>query len=139
MPTIAETHLTAQDRAALREMFDDTIRFINAGDWPAWAAEYAEDGVLQPPNAPTLRGRSNLLEWGRAFPPIEEFSFSDVQVDGEGSFAWGMSAYMLRVKDQAPDIGKQLVVFRRALDGAWKVVAASFNSDLPAPGAARSE
>jgi ketosteroid isomerase-like protein len=139
MPTLADAPFTAQDQTALRSMFDAAIRMINAGDWAAWAAQYAEDGLLQPPNGPTVRGRPDLLEWGRAFPPIEELAFSGVETHGEGSLAWGRSEYTLRLKGQAPDTGKQLVVFRRAADGAWKIVAASFNSDLPVPGPVLSE
>ena len=135
MPTLTDAPFTAQDQAALRGMFDAAIRMINAGDWPAWAAQYAEDGLLQTPNAPTVKGRPELQEWGHAFPKIEELVFSGVEVRGEGSLAWGTSGYTLRVKGQAPDTGKQLVVFRRAADGLWKIVAASFNSDLPVPSA----
>ena len=139
MPTLTDAPFTAQDQAALRGMFDAAIRMINAGDWPAWAAQYAEDGLLQTPNAPTVKGRPELQEWGHAFPKIEELVFSGVEVHGEGSLAWGTSGYTLRVTGQAPDTGKQLVVFRRAADGLWMIVAASFNSDLPVPGPARSE
>jgi ketosteroid isomerase-like protein len=131
MPAITEAPFTARDQAAVQGMFEATIPMISAGDWPAWAGQYAEDGLLLPPNAPSVRGRSNLLEWGRAFPPIDEIGFSGVEVHGEGGLAWATSGYTLQVKGQAPDRGKQLVVFRRAADGAWKIVAASFNSDLP--------
>lgn len=139
MPALADTPFTPQDQAALRGMFDAAIRMINAGDWPAWAAQYAEDGLLQPPNAPTVSGHADLLAWGRAFPPVDAIDFSSVEIHGEGGLAWGRSGYTLRVKGQAPDSGKQLVVFRRGTDGTWKIVAASFNSDLPTPGPARHE
>ena len=49
MPTLTDAPFTAQDQAALRGMFDAAIRMINADDWAAWAAQYAEDGLLQPP------------------------------------------------------------------------------------------
>jgi len=137
MPALTEAPFTAQDQATLHGMFDAAIPMINAGDWPAWAGQYAEDGLLQPPNAPAVRGRPDLLAWGRAFPPIDEITFSGVEVHGEGSLAWATSAYTLRVKGQAPDRGKQLVVFRRTPDRMWKIVAASFNSDLSVPGPAQ--
>lgn len=139
MPALTEAPFTAQDQAAVRAMFDAAIPMINAGDWPAWAGQYAEDGLLQPPNGPAVRGRPDLLEWGRAFPPIDEITFSGVEVHGEGRLAWAISRYTLRVKGEAPDRGKQLVVFRRAPDGGWKIVAASFNSDLPVPGSGQGE
>jgi ketosteroid isomerase-like protein len=134
MPTLTDAEFTAQDEATLLEMFDAVPRYVNAGDWASWAGVYSEDGPLQPPNAPVIRGRSNLLAWGQAFPPIEAFTFSKVEVFGEGNLAYGMSAYTLKLRDSATDTGKQLVVFRREADGKWKVVAASYSSDLPVPG-----
>jgi len=134
MRTVADVPFTEQDQATLRQMFDATTRFINAGDWASWAAIYTEDGLLQPPNAPSIKGRAKLLEWGQAFPPIEKLAFSDVEVHGDGKLAWGVSRYTLKLKDQSSDTGKQLVVFRRAADGKWRVMAASFSSDLPVPG-----
>lgn len=132
MPTLADAPFTPQDQATLLAMFEEAAGLVSAGDWPAWAGQYADGGLLQPPNAPTVTGRAELLAWGRAFPPVEAVSFTDVAVHGEGRLAWCTSSYTLRVKGQAPDTGKQLVVLRRDTDGAWKIVAASFNSDLPA-------
>jgi ketosteroid isomerase-like protein len=134
MQTLTEVSLAEQDVAALRQTFDDSVRLINAADWTGWAALYGEDGLLQPPNAPAIRGRSRLAEWGEAFPAIENLSLSDIEVHGEGNLAWGASGYTLKLRDLPPDRGKQLVVFRRTADGHWKVVAACFNSDLPVPG-----
>ncbi|MBI4664606.1 MAG: nuclear transport factor 2 family protein [Verrucomicrobia bacterium] len=113
-------------------MFNATVKLLRAGDWAGWAAQYAEDAVFQPPNGPAVRGRKDIRKWGDAFPPIEAFGFSNVQVSGEGNFAYGMSAYTLTLKGLPPDTGKQLVVFRRGTNG-WQIVAVSFNSDLPLP------
>jgi ketosteroid isomerase-like protein len=131
MPTLTVAEFTAQDEAAIRRMFDVSPGYIKAGDFASWAALYADDGVLQPPNAPRIKGRSNLQAWGEAFPQVLDLAFFDVQIRGEGHLAYGTSGYRLEVKDAAPETGKQLVVFRRATDGSWKIVAASFNSDLP--------
>ena len=133
MSTLTEVPFTAQDEATLREMFDTSIRHINAGDWTAWAAFYSEDGFLHPPHAPVVSGRANLVAWGQAFPQIEAISFFKVEVKGEGNIAYGTSGYTLVLKDLPRDTGKQLVVWRRIGDGKWKIVAASFNSDLPMP------
>ena len=133
MATLTAEQFTQQDKAAVRAMFDDCTRYVNAGDWKSWAAMYSEDGFLQPPNGPTVRGRSQLQAWGEAFPPVEQLTFSDVQTWGEGGIAYGTSAYTLKMKDGSTDSGKQLVVLRRGPAGRWNVVAGSYNSDLPAP------
>jgi ketosteroid isomerase-like protein len=126
--------LTAQEAAAVRKLFDDTVRYVRANNWTAWAGQWSEDGLFQPPNAAAVKGRAAILAWGKAFPPIEALAFSNVQVWGEGNLAYGASAYAMTIKGSPPDSGKQLVVFRRSAGGKWEVVAASFNSDLPVPG-----
>jgi ketosteroid isomerase-like protein len=132
MSTIG-TVLAKEDVATLEQMFAAVVQLIRAGDWAGWAALYAEDAVLHPPNGPAVRGRAALQQWGEAFPPVEAIDFSNVQVSGEGSLAYGTSGYALTIKGQPPDTGKQLGVFRRGT-GGWEVVAVSFNSDLPLPG-----
>ena len=88
MPALTEAPFTTRDQTAIRGMFDTTVRLINAGDWPAWAAQYADDGLLQPPNSPAVRGRANLLGWATAYPPVEEISAeaSPVRVRWTGPF-----------------------------------------------------
>src|SRR5262245_15543764 len=116
------TALAKEDIATLEQMFGTAVGLIRAGDWTGWAALYAEDSVLHPPNGPAVRGRAALLQWGEAFPPVEAIDFWDVHVSGEGNVAYGTSGYTLTLKGQPPDTGKQLGVFRRGV-GGWQVVA----------------
>ena len=126
---------TAQDETALRSMFDSSLAHIRAGDWGAWAGMYTEDGLIQPPNGPSVRGRAQLQAWGQAFPPIESLTWADIEVHGDGNMAYGTSTYVLMLKDLPPDSGKQLAVFRRGPGGKWEVAVASYSSDLPPAGA----
>jgi ketosteroid isomerase-like protein len=124
---------TAEDEAAVRAMFDNTPGYFLNRTFGPWAQQFAEDGIFQPPNAPTVRGRTALQAWAEAFPPMETASFSNVQVTGEGNMAWGTSDYALKLKDGPSDNGKQLVVFRKT-NGSWQIVAGAFSSDLPPAG-----
>jgi ketosteroid isomerase-like protein len=121
---------TAADEAEVRALFDSTVKRVSAGDWTSWAGEFADSAVFQPSNAKVLHGRAAILAYGQAFPPLEQFSMSDVDVWGEGNLAYGTSAIAIKVKDASPDTSKQLVVFRRSPAGRWEVVAVSVNSDL---------
>jgi len=132
MPTLTEATFTAKDEAAIRSLSDAVVRYIRAGDWANWARLYAEDGVLQPANGPRVQGHRNLVAWGRSLPQVEDLAHDNVRVWGEGNLAYGTCGYTRRLKGLPPDKGKELIVFRRASDGGWKVVAASVNSDLPA-------
>jgi ketosteroid isomerase-like protein len=128
-----QPEFTAEDESTVRAMFDSTVANIRAGDWTTWSRQFAEDAVLQPPNAKPVTGRAAILAWGRAFPPVEEFSFSDVQVSGDGNLAYGTSNFVLKVQGAPADSGKQLVVFRRSAAGSWEIPAGGFSSNLAAP------
>ena len=125
------SEFTSSDHSTLRGFFEATPGYAMANEWDTWADQYAEDAVLQPPNAPSIEGRSDILAWGKAFPQAESFTFEDVKVYGYGDLAWGTSTYSLRIPGHPEDRGKQLGVFGRKAEGGWEVIALSFNSDLP--------
>ena len=125
------TQFTAEDEATLRGMVEATARDFGAGNMETWAQQYANDAVFQPPNAPMVVGQANILALGQAFPPLENLTFSNIMVSGEGNIGYGTSSYEMEFTDMATDQGKQLVVFRRPPGGTWAIVAVSFNSDRP--------
>ncbi len=127
------SQFTVEDDATLRGMIEATAQSFKAADMATWAQHYDQDAVFHPPNAPAVAGQANILAWGRAFPPVEDLTFPNVTVSGEGNVAYGTSNYVMAFEDMPPDSGKQLVVFRRPPGGAWAIVAVSFNSDVPAP------
>ena len=130
---------TAEDETAVRAFFDGTVKNVNAGNFEAWAAQFADDAVFQPANGQTVTGRAAILAWGKALPPMEHMVFSNVKVSGEGNMAWGTSHYAIKMTGVPADTGKQLVVFKRSADGKWGIVAGGFNSDLPLPTPAASK
>lgn len=125
--------LSEQDTATLRAMFDSTVQRVRAGNYTAWAAQFSDSARFFAPNARPVIGRAAILAWGQALPPVEAFGFSDVEVSGAGDWAYGTSGYTIKLKDVPADTGKALVVFRRGGDGAWAVIAWSFNTNLPLP------
>lgn len=125
---VAET-----DATEVRALFDSIVADVRAANWTAWSNRFSEDGQFHAANTPALVGRPALVAWAQAFPPIESFSFENVQVTREGNFAYGTSAVLLKLKDLPADTSKQLVVMKRDSANMWQVVAVSFTSDLPAP------
>lgn len=125
--------LAAEDEAAILAKVDSVRASLASGDAAAYAAHFSEDVVLQPPNAPAVRGREALEAWGSTFPPIENLTWSNLEVQGEGDLAYAMNDYVLQMEGAPADQGKQLGVYRRAEGGGWEIVAVSFNSDNPIP------
>jgi len=124
---------TAADEATLKGMFDSTVVWFKAKKFDKWAAGFAADASLQPPNAKTVTGSAALLAWANGFPTLEELAFPNVKVAGDGNMAYGTSDYELKPQGGPADTGKQMVVFHRGADGKWAIVGVSFSSDLPVP------
>lgn len=131
-PATPAATFTPQDEADVRAIFDSVVMDVRAANWTAWGSRFSDDVVFHAPNAPALVGRDNLIAWAQAFPPVESFSFENVQVTGDGNLAYGTSAVLVKLKDLPPDTSKQLVVARRDSVG-WRVVRVSLNTDLPLP------
>lgn len=123
---------TAQDETVVREMFDSAVMWIRSANYAAWAGQFAEAAVFLPPDGPAVTGRVAIRAWAEQMPKVDELDFSNVEVRGEGNFAWGTSRIVLKYAGMpAADTAKQLVVFHRDPMASWQVVALSFNSNLP--------
>ena len=132
---MSDKSLPKEDVEAIRSVFSAVARYLQAGDLPSWASEFAEDAVLMPPNGPSVTGRAAIQAFGEAMPEIREISFFDVEIEGQGDRAVGWSgiSQTLVLEDGTviKDTGKQLVVMRKETDGKWVPTKVMFNSDLP--------
>lgn len=121
------------DATEVRALFDSVVADVRAANWTAWGSRFADDAVFHAANTPALVGRAAIVAWAQAFPPIESFSFENVQATRAGDVAYGTSAVLLKLKDVPADTSKQLVVMQRDSTSGWKVVRVSLSSDLPPP------
>ncbi len=60
----APTELSDDDRAAIRQYYDELAQNLSPEDNRAWANAFTEDAQFMVPNEPTIRGRETLYEWG---------------------------------------------------------------------------
>ncbi|MEX0893803.1 MAG: SgcJ/EcaC family oxidoreductase [Gemmatimonadota bacterium] len=104
----------------------------------AFAAFYASDGVLMPPNGPAAEGPAAIAEaMGPMFETVEEIAFEvvDITFAESGELAVERGRYTLAgtLPDGTSfdDAGSYLVAWQKQ-DGAWMVLYDIFNSDRPA-------
>lgn len=133
------------DTAAVRQAIDDAVAGWEsaalAGDAAGLAALYAEDAVLQPPNAPNAVGRAAIQAALAEMFAATPFTAIDIVTDGSevsesGDIAWAHGSYTsTNTVNGAPyeDTGKWLSVYEN-YDGQWLHVADTWNSDTPLPG-----
>jgi len=124
------------DRAALTALLDSAVAQVKTRRLDVWAAAFTDDAVFLPPNHPMVRGRAAIHAWADSFPPLTDFAFPNIVIAGAGNIAWGTTSIPMSFTPPGGplvrDTAKQLIVWNRQPDEAWKTVAVAFSSDLPA-------
>jgi ketosteroid isomerase-like protein len=93
---------------------------------------YADGAKVLPPNAAAITNDQGVLAMWRSFIDSgAKFSIATTFVEGRGDLAYEVGTYSITAADGGKDTGKFVVVWKRQ-NGAWKIVADIWNSDLPA-------
>ena len=135
----------AADERAVREADAAWSKAAAAKDVEAYLAFFAEDALVLPPNAPMLTGKESMrkgLSEEMANPGFAlSWQASKAEASRGGDLAYSIGTYQVTMKDAkgkpVTDRGKYMTVWKKQPDGKWKVAADIYNSDLPAPGAAK--
>jgi uncharacterized protein (TIGR02246 family) len=135
----------AADEGAIREAEAAWSKAEAAKDVESSLSFFAEDGVSLPPNAPMVTGKEAMrkgLSEAMANPGFAlSWQADKVEASRGGDLAYSMGTYqgtMNNAKGKpVTDHGKYVTVWKKQADGTWKVVADIYNSDLPAPEAAK--
>ena len=135
----------AADERAIREADAAWSKAVAAKDVERTLSFLADDGSAFPSNAPIVTGKEALRAyWSQALSaPGSSVSWraTSVQVARSGDLGYVVGTYESAGKDSkgrpVTDRGKYVEVWKKQPDGSWKVVVDIYNSDLPAPGAAK--
>ena len=130
-----------RDVNSVRELEHRAREAAKAKDLDLYVSFYADDAVLLWPGVPMVTGRAAIRKFMQVFfsMPDSSLSFETAQaeVSRAGDFAYTYGTNKVTLVDPSgkkmKDSGKYLTVYRKQSDGAWKVVADTGNSDLPAP------
>ncbi len=129
------------DLEAIDRVRDAHVAALNAGDVEAWVAQFTDDGVQMPPNAPANVGRTMIRSWSQAFLDQFRLQFAlavdEVRVLGEWAFERGGYTISLSPKAGGPpmhDIGKYITVYQRKSGDTWRMARDIWNSSNAPPG-----
>ena len=126
------------DLKAIDVVRDAHVAALNAGDARAWVAQFTDDAVQMPPNAPANVGGAKIASWSQAF--LDQFrvhfalAVDEVRILGEWAFERG--SYNISLTSKAggqpmQDIGKYLTIYQRKPGGAWRMARDIWNSNNP--------
>jgi len=128
------------DGEGIRKLDADWVKAAQTKQVDAWVAFYADDAVVLPPNEKLASGKESIRKSVGGLLGLPDLSISwqltRVEVARSGDLAYGYGTYDLAAKDAkgkpVKDQGKILEVWKKQPDGAWKCIADTWNSDLPA-------
>ena len=133
-PAAAEAS-EAEDIAAIRDtrLNRFAASFI-AADADGFLASVTQDMVIMPPDEPAVRGHVEIRAWLEAFfagySTDLQYTASEVSVAGDTAFEAYAFRWTLTPSDGGDPIeqsGKGVYVFRRQVDGSWKVARDIWN------------
>ena len=136
----------AQDERAIREADAATLKAAQAKDVDSAVANYADDASWLPPNAPMANGKADIRAgWLKLIgsPGFNiDWQISKLEIGRAGDLAYTIYSYQLSLEGPngkpINDHGKDMAVWKKQSDGTWKMVADTFDSDLPAVAPAKN-
>ena len=123
------------DREAIHLAVDNFTKAVLAGDFATAASEYAENGMLLPPNAPIVEGRPAIESFFARFGKVTTFNEKFVELEASGDLAYARLTYDLSMTPPGTtarlnDTGKLILIFRKQINGSWLVSRGIWNSDV---------
>jgi uncharacterized protein (TIGR02246 family) len=115
--------------------FGDAVRM---GDASVLAALYTEDAKILPPNSDMITGSEGIQAfWAAALQMgIKDAVLTTVDVLGMGDLACEIGKYNLTIQpegqDAMEDNGKYIVIWKKTMDGSWKLHIDIWNTSMPA-------
>jgi uncharacterized protein (TIGR02246 family) len=128
------------DLRAIELVREAHVNALNSGDAYAWTAQFTDDGVQMPPNAPANAGRAKINSWSQGllgqFHVRFALAVEEIRVLGEWALERGAYSISLNAKAGGPamkDVGKYITVYQRKPADGWRMARDIWNSDNPPP------
>ena len=110
---------------------------FSAGDVVSLVSLFSDDAITMPPNDSACVGKDAIRSWHEiAFAEFEadaELVAEEVEVSGDWASVRGTFSMTATppAGDLVQDTGKFIMIWKRGLDGTWKISRNIWNSDNP--------
>ena len=129
---------TVANIAAINEIWNQYSSAINSEDFDLWISLWEDNGVQMPPDAPAVFGKEQIRVVNESkFEPFNvnaAIKIDEVLIDGGLAFSRGTYTAALTPKaggETINIIGKYLTIFKKQINGSWKIYCDCFNSNVP--------
>jgi ketosteroid isomerase-like protein len=116
--------------ATIRTATENMVKATLASDWDTWSQYLDDEAVMMPPNLEPIETRSRIRAFVEGFPKITMNRLNLIDVDGRGDLAYAQGRYEVTAGGVS-DRGKVIKLWRKGVDGSWRLFRDIWNSDLP--------
>jgi ketosteroid isomerase-like protein len=132
-----ERHGSEIDLRAIDRVRDAHVAALNSGNGDAWVAQFTEDGVQMPPNAPANMGVTMIGSCALLSHFQVEFALAIDEVRVSGDWAFERGGYTIGMNAAADglamqDSGKYITIYQKSPAGTWRMARDIWNSNNPA-------
>ena len=132
---------TSADVAAMHDATNAWVAAYNAGDADKIVAMYADDAIMMPPEAVSLKGHEAMKQYLTADMAASKAGGVSFELDADsggvaGDLGWHSGAFHVSGANGASvATGKYVEVWHKS-DGKWLMIRDIWNTDAPAAAAA---
>jgi ketosteroid isomerase-like protein len=131
----------AQAEADLRAADAAYVASLRNQDFDAWTAFYTDTALVYPPNMAAISTPAGRQEMWTEMQAMTDLSLEatttvvEVGAGGDVGYTAGMASLSFVDPDgnAVSDTGPDVHVWRKQVDGSWKIVVDIWNSDQPMP------
>ena len=138
-PAASVAATPAADKVAITSVLSAYETALNASDIEAIRRLYTEDVVLMRPFRPSVVGKAAVRQPSAAGARKLNIKFTIaeiVEMTPDWAFARTNSAGTITLNATgatSPEANQELFIFRKDMDGAWKIARYSFSPTIPRP------
>lgn len=136
-PTMAESVSDGDVISAIQAQNARYMAAYRAGDAAAIAALHTEDAIVMSPNRPRVQGLEDIesiIAKDLLLGP-SKIGLNTVEVTTNGDTAYEIGQYTMSIKvaggKPIEDFGDYLVIWKRGVDGIWRLHVDIWNTNLP--------
>lgn len=137
-PPAADTAQALSDLRAADAAYHEAV---NSMDWATWRTFYAPGALIYPPNHAPVTTDAELTAFIEEVGGMPGFSVDvttsvfEVGAGADVGYTVGHATMSMTGPDGAPmtDSGPDVHVWRKQVDGSWKIAVDIWNSDVPLP------
>ncbi len=137
-PDLSDDFNSAEDKDALSTLSRWKLTAVRGEEVDAFMLDLADDAVIMAPGEPLHAGhdeiRSWVLEFADKYAIHGEYEESEKVISGDWAFVRYSGVTTIEPRDgsaSSEETSKGISVYRRELDGGWKIVWIIWNSDHP--------